>query len=90
MPQASQGPVSAASLSESFSPEEVAALRLSEREIQCLSLLAQGHQDSRIASQLGISRPTVRLHLVNARRKLKSATREQALARAVALGLIRP
>ncbi len=63
---------------------------LSPRELQCLEALARGLQDSQIAEVLNISRPTVRLHLANARRKLKSVTREQALARAVALGLIEP
>lgn len=63
---------------------------LSPRELQCLEALARGLQDSQIAEALSISRPTVRLHLANARRKLKSVTREQALARAVALGLIEP
>jgi DNA-binding CsgD family transcriptional regulator len=42
----------------------------------------------RIAERLGISRPTVELHLANARRKLNARTREQALARAVAFGLL--
>jgi DNA-binding CsgD family transcriptional regulator len=42
----------------------------------------------RIAERLGISRPTVELHLANARRKLGARTREQALAKAVALGLL--
>ncbi len=65
-------------------------ISLSPRELQCLEALARGLQDSQIAEVLTISRPTVRLHLANARRKLKSVTREQALARAVALGLIEP
>ena len=65
-------------------------IALSPRELQCLEALARGLQDSQVAELLSISRPTVRLHLANARRKLKSATREQALARAVALGLIEP
>jgi DNA-binding CsgD family transcriptional regulator len=45
-------------------------------------------RNDRIAEKLGISRPTVELHLANARRKLNAKTREQALARAVALGLL--
>ena len=67
-----------------------AGISLSPRELQCLGELARGLQDAQIAEVLSISRPTVRLHLANARRKLKSATREQAIARAVALGLIEP
>jgi DNA-binding CsgD family transcriptional regulator len=62
--------------------------RLSPRERECLTWLAIGLRHDRIAEKLGISRPTVELHLVNARRKLNARTREQALARAVALGLL--
>jgi DNA-binding CsgD family transcriptional regulator len=42
----------------------------------------------RIAERLGITRPTVELHLANARRKLRARTREQALAKAITLGLL--
>jgi len=62
--------------------------RLSSRERECLTWLAIGLRHDRIAEKLGISRPTVELHLANARRKLNARTREQALARAVALGLL--
>jgi regulatory LuxR family protein len=51
--------------------------------------LALGLDNSGIAHDLHIARPTVALHLVNARKKLGALTREQAVARAVALGLIR-
>jgi DNA-binding CsgD family transcriptional regulator len=62
--------------------------RLSPREQECLTWLAVGLRNDRIAEKLGISRPTVELHLANARRKLNARTREQALARAVAWGLL--
>ena len=70
--------------------EDVAETGLSPREIQCLQRLAKGARNDRIAETLGITQPTVKLHLQNARRKLGSATREQAVARAVYLGLIEP
>ncbi len=70
--------------------EDVAAASLSPREIQCLQKLAKGSRNDRIADTLGISPPTVKLHLQNARRKLRATTREQAIARAVFLGLIEP
>jgi DNA-binding CsgD family transcriptional regulator len=63
---------------------------LSQREIECLSLLAAGYRADRISEILAISRPTVDFHFKSATRKLKSTTREQALARAVALGLVVP
>lgn len=62
--------------------------QLSPRERECLAWLAVGMRHDRIAERLGISRPTVELHLANARRKLNARTREQALARAVAFGLL--
>jgi DNA-binding CsgD family transcriptional regulator len=62
--------------------------QLSPRERECLAWLAIGLRHDRIAEKLGITRPTVELHLANARRKLNARTREQALARAVAFGLL--
>ena len=62
--------------------------RLSPRERECLTWLAAGMRHDRIADRLGITRPTVELHLANARRKLGARTREQTLAKAVALGLL--
>lgn len=64
------------------------AVGLSSRERECLQWLAQGLRNDRIAERMGISNPTVEMHFARARRKLGAATREQALAKAVALGLI--
>jgi DNA-binding CsgD family transcriptional regulator len=69
---------------------EARGIVLSRREIECLEWVARGFQDDRIAARLNISRSTVRLHLLSARRKLKAKTREQALVRAVQLKLIAP
>ncbi|MBB5515805.1 DNA-binding CsgD family transcriptional regulator [Rubricella aquisinus] len=62
--------------------------RLSDRERDVLRLLALGHMNARIADLLQIAEVTVRAHLKSARRKLGAATREQALAIAMARGLI--
>jgi DNA-binding CsgD family transcriptional regulator len=62
---------------------------LTAREVQCLERLASGQSNSDIASGLKISLPTVALHLSNARRKLGAKTREQAVAVAVARGLVK-
>lgn len=66
------------------------APRLSPREAECLTLLAQGHRNDRIAERLGLHRATVEMHIVRARRKLGGKTREQAVAQAVLTGAIRP
>ena len=64
-------------------------MRLSPRELQCLSLLANGFSNDGIAKEVGIRPPTVALHLANARAKLKAVTREHAVAIAVSRGLIK-
>ncbi|MBL8645070.1 MAG: helix-turn-helix transcriptional regulator [Rhodospirillaceae bacterium] len=62
--------------------------RLSNREKECLALLAQGLRRHQIAHVLAISVATVDLHFSNAKTKLHARTREQALVRAVVLGLV--
>jgi DNA-binding CsgD family transcriptional regulator len=66
------------------------AVGLSPRERECLLWLAKGLRNDRVAERMGISNPTVEMHLAHARRKLGAATREQALAKALALHLISP
>lgn len=61
---------------------------LTPRERECLLGLADGDQLKQIAERLGVGYSTVEFHLRNARRKLGARTREQALARALAAGLI--
>jgi DNA-binding CsgD family transcriptional regulator len=66
------------------------AVYLTKRERECFEWLSRGLKNDRIADRLGITVPTVAMHFANARRKLKVATREQALATAVLLRLVRP
>ena len=63
-------------------------ISLSPREAECLEWLSKGLMNDRIAERMRIAEPTVRLHLGNARRKLKALTREQALVKALKLGLL--
>lgn len=63
---------------------------LSPRERECLSWLAKGYRNVRIADRMGISVATVEMHIASARRKLDASTREQALARAIILREITP
>ena len=69
---------------------EIEAIGLSMRECECLLWLANGYRVDRIAEKLGITNATVNLHFANAKKKLQSATREQALARAISFGIITP
>lgn len=61
---------------------------LSPRERDVLALLAHGNQTNRIAERLNISDVMVSKHFANARKKLGASTREQALALAMAGGVI--
>jgi DNA-binding CsgD family transcriptional regulator len=61
---------------------------LSARERQCLSLAAHGQTSEDIASKLGITERTVEFHFVSIRSKLAAATRQEAVAKAVQVGLI--
>lgn len=61
---------------------------LTERQIDCLNLLAKGMRIQQIAEQLNIKAITVDHHIKLARENLQATTREQAIARAAIKGLI--
>ncbi|PTV93965.1 DNA-binding CsgD family transcriptional regulator [Rhodobacter aestuarii] len=63
-------------------------VRLTPREIDCLAWLAHGLRPSEICYRLGISEKTFEKHIATAKAKLKSRTRDQALAKAVLLNLL--
>ena len=61
---------------------------LSEREVEIMTLLAQGLRDRDIASALFITESTVKFHMNNILTKLKARTRYQALYQVVTNGWI--
>lgn len=61
---------------------------LSPREVEVITLLAGGMRTGQISQHLGIRCVTVDLHIRNARKKLNAATREQAVAIAVAHNMV--
>jgi DNA-binding NarL/FixJ family response regulator len=61
---------------------------LTQRELDVLGLLAEGLQHEEIGRRLGISSETVRTHLRKACDRLGAATRTQAVATALRMGLI--
>lgn len=65
-----------------------ASQSITARELEVLSLIARGATTAEIAQQLVISASTVKTHVRNIFRKLKAGNRAEAVARAVALGLI--
>ena len=62
---------------------------LSDRERLVLVELARGLQTEEIATVLHVSPHTVRTHVKNSMRKLKSKTRAQAVAHACLGGLVK-
>ena len=62
---------------------------LSSREREVLACLAQGHSNREIAATLSVTLATVKSHLVRIYAKLEASNRNEALGRAVALGLLR-
>ncbi|MFI6008188.1 response regulator [Streptomyces sp. NPDC051243] len=61
---------------------------LSEREVEVVRLLAQGHSNRAIASALFLAEATVKTHLVRIYRKLGTENRAATVSEAVRLGLI--
>lgn len=64
--------------------------KLTRRECECLLWLSKGLRTKEISELLNLSDCTVSFHINNAKTKLCAHTREQAVARAVVLGLIIP
>jgi len=62
--------------------------KLTQRELDVLGLLAEGLPHEEIGRRLGISSETVRTHLRKASDRLGAASRTQAVATALRLGLI--
>jgi DNA-binding NarL/FixJ family response regulator len=62
---------------------------LSAREREVLVLLAEGRTNREIAASLSVTLATVKSHLVRVYAKLDANNRNEALGRAVALGLLR-
>ncbi|MGO1079972.1 response regulator transcription factor [Inquilinus sp. CA228] len=61
---------------------------LAPQERACLAGVARGGSSKLIARQLGLSMHTVNAYLASARRKLKAASRSEAVAIALSAGLI--
>lgn len=63
-------------------------IRLTKREIEVLSLIAQGNSSKEAADYLYVSKRTVDFHLANIYDKLQVNNRVQAFRAATRLGLI--
>jgi DNA-binding NarL/FixJ family response regulator len=63
---------------------------LTDREMEVLTLVGQGHTNKAIGAQLGISDRTVQGHLARIFNKLQASSRTEAVMRAVSLGWLPP
>jgi len=61
---------------------------MSAREMECMLLITRGHSNRQIAKMLGLSEPTVRFHVSNARDKSGAVSRTHLAAIAVAQGYV--
>lgn len=69
-----------------FSQEgrQIAAKQLlTQREKDVLLFLMQGFRADRISERMGLSVPTIHMHIQKARRRLNAKTREEAIAKAI-------
>lgn len=73
-----------------LSTEQPASVRLTRREVECLHHAARGYSAPATARQINRSVETVRRHLKDAMSKLGARTIAQAVAIAVACGLLAP
>ncbi len=67
---------------------EAADIALSSRELDCLKHASEGKMRADIAHHLGVSLPTVDLHLASLRRRLGARTIAEAVAKGYRYGLI--
>lgn len=63
---------------------------LTKRELECLKWATEGKSSWEISRILGCSEATVNFHISNIRFKFKVNTRQQAIVKAISLGLIIP
>jgi DNA-binding NarL/FixJ family response regulator len=73
---------------ESVAPPEPDEDLLTYREREVLALLASGATNREIAASLSVTTATVKSHLVHVYAKLEVRNRQEALSRAVGLGLL--
>ena len=65
-------------------------VHLNPREREVLTLLAEGHSLQQISYRLKVQPRTVNTYMARLKARLSAGTREQVVARAVALGLYHP
>jgi LuxR family maltose regulon positive regulatory protein len=85
------GPVTPQTVAEDATPDDRAAQLpepLSQREMEVLQLINDGHANKEIATKMNVAPATVKAHIRNLYGKLGVGRRTEALARARELGLL--
>ena len=70
------------------SPPRGGGSNLTHRELEVLTLVAQGWETRRIASELGVSQHTVRNHIRNLRHKLNASNKLEAVVTGIREGML--
>ncbi len=78
-----------ASQPEPLRPPPEALARLTARELEVLTLIAQGRSNTEIADQLAMSVPTAKTHVSRILAKLGARDRAQLVVLAFQAGLVR-
>jgi LuxR family quorum-sensing transcriptional regulator LasR len=65
-------------------------VRLTSRETECLKWLMEGKSSWEISKILGCSEATIIFHVSNIRSKFQVRTRQQAVVKAIKLGILTP
>jgi DNA-binding CsgD family transcriptional regulator len=66
----------------------VPPMGLTDREVECLRLVAAGHTDKAIAQSMGVKPSTAHEFVEKAKRRLQASSRAEMIALAVSLGII--
>jgi len=72
-----------------FNSEECSRRNISKRELEVLSLMAEGLSNAEIADRLFVTMNTIKTHVSNLFEKLEVSRRTQAIDKSKKLGLLR-
>ena len=70
-------------------PGSAKSTKITHRELEVISLLAMGYENSEIAETLGIKYQSVKNHLHHIMKKMGASNNTQALLKAIDLGMVR-
>jgi DNA-binding NarL/FixJ family response regulator len=89
MPEEGKAPAGSLADNQSGRPlREEPKARLTERELECLQMIAKGLSNAEAASVLGLSKATIRTHLEHIYQKLDVTNRVEAVTEGIRQGII--